>query len=187
MDAADETLSIGDWCSRAESRLTRRILPEDRSNFTSAQSWQDRRRLKVLGMGVALLGPPVPTSELLMRLEERLGIALLRPGTTLSNRLKIRARHLSRDFQTRHETPRRGHSNPDLAAAALRRALEDARLDVGDLAYLVGHTTVPPACCRPTSPLSLTVRLCRPVHGAASSLYWFWVVSQGHYLVLPMR
>jgi 3-oxoacyl-[acyl-carrier-protein] synthase III len=148
MDVADETLSIGDGCPRAESRLTRRILPEDRSNFTSAQSWQDRRRLKVLGMGVALPGPPVTTSELLMRLEERFGIALLRHGTALSNRLKIRARHLSRDFQARHETPRRGHSNPDLAAAALRQALEDARLEVGNLAYLVGHTTSP-ACLLP--------------------------------------
>lgn len=99
-------------------------------------------------MGVALPGPPVLTSELLMRLEGRLGIALLRRGTALSNRLKIRARHLSRDFQARHETPHRGHSNPDLAAAALRRALEDARLEVGDLAYLIGHTTSP-ACLLP--------------------------------------
>jgi 3-oxoacyl-[acyl-carrier-protein] synthase-3 len=99
-------------------------------------------------MGVALPGPPVLTSELLMRLEERFGIDLLRRGTALSNRLKIRARHLSRDFQARHETPRRGHSNPDLAAAALRRALEDARLEVGDLAYLIGHTTSP-ACLLP--------------------------------------
>jgi 3-oxoacyl-[acyl-carrier-protein] synthase-3 len=83
-----------------------------------------------------------------MRLEERFGIALLRHGTALSNRLKIRARHLSRDFQARHETPRRGHSNPDLAAAALRQALEDARLEVGNLAYLIGHTTSP-ACLLP--------------------------------------
>jgi 3-oxoacyl-[acyl-carrier-protein] synthase III len=148
MDAADETLKIGDECTRAEPRLTGRILPEDRSNFTSAQSWHDRRSLKVLGMGIALPGPPVTTSELLMRLEERFGIALLRHGTALSNRLKIRARHLSRDFQARHETPRRGHSNPDLAAAALRQALEDARLEVGNLAYLIGHTTSP-ACLLP--------------------------------------
>jgi 3-oxoacyl-[acyl-carrier-protein] synthase-3 len=93
-------------------------------------------------------GPPVSTSELLVRLEERFGISLLRRGTALSNRLKIRARYLSRDFQARHETPRRGHSNPDLAAAALRQALEDARLEVGNLAYLIGHTTSP-ACLLP--------------------------------------
>jgi 3-oxoacyl-[acyl-carrier-protein] synthase III len=99
-------------------------------------------------MGAALPGPPVSTSELLMRLEEHFGIALLRYGTALSKRLRIRTRHLSRDFQARHETPRRGHSNPDLAATALRRALEEARLEVGDLAYLIGHTTSP-ACLLP--------------------------------------
>jgi 3-oxoacyl-[acyl-carrier-protein] synthase-3 len=148
MDAIGETLNIEDRRSWARSRLTRRIRPEDPGDFTPAQSWQDRRRLKVLGMGVALPGPPISTSELLMRLEEHIGIALLRHGTALSNRLKIRARHLSRDFQARHETARRGHSNPDLGAAALRRALEDARLEVGDLAYLIGHTTSP-ACLLP--------------------------------------
>jgi 3-oxoacyl-[acyl-carrier-protein] synthase III len=148
MDATGEKLNIEDERSWAGSRVTRRILPEDRRNFTSAQSWRDRRRLKVLGMGVALPGPPVSTSELLTRLEERFGIALLRQGTALSNRLKIRTRHLSRDFQARRETPRRGHSNPDLASAALRQALDEARLEVGDLAYLIGHTTSP-ACLLP--------------------------------------
>jgi 3-oxoacyl-[acyl-carrier-protein] synthase III len=148
MDAAGENLKIEAERSWAQSRLTSRILPEDPRKFTSAQPWLDRRRLKVLGMGAALPGPPVLTSELLMRLEERFGIALLRRGAALSNRLKIRARHISRDFQARHETPRRGHSNPDLAATALSRALEDARLAVGDLAYLIGHTTTP-ACLLP--------------------------------------
>src|ERR1700751_2886665 len=113
MDAAGETLSIGDECTPARSRLTRRILPGDGSNFTSAPSWQDRRRLKVLGMGVALPGPPVSTPELLMGFEEHFGIALLRHGTALSKRLKIQARHLSRDFQGRHEIARHGLSNPD--------------------------------------------------------------------------
>ena len=108
MDAAGETLSIGGECIRAGSQLAPRILPEHRRDFTSTQSWRDQRRLKVLGMGVALPGPPVSTSELLMRLEERFGIALVRRGTALSNRLRIRTRHLSRDFQVRHETPRRG-------------------------------------------------------------------------------
>src|SRR5690349_11166903 len=101
MDAAGETFGIGDECTRARSRLTRRILPGDHSNFNSAQSWQDRRRLKVLGMGVALPGPPVSTSELLLRLEERFGNALLRRGTALGKRLKIRTRYLSRDFEAR--------------------------------------------------------------------------------------
>jgi hypothetical protein len=150
-------MSIGDELTGAGSRITRRILPEDRGNFASAQSWHDRRRLKVLGMGAALPGPPVLTSELLLRLEEHFGIALLRQGTALSNGLKIRARHLSRDFQARHETPRRGHSNPDLAAAALRQALEEARLGLATSPISSGIRPAPPACCRPTSPSSLTV------------------------------
>ncbi len=57
-------------------------------------------------------------------------------------------RHICRDFEARHEVPRQGHSNPDLAAAALRMALNEARLDVGDLTYLIGHTTSP-ACLVP--------------------------------------
>jgi len=52
-------------------------------------------------------------------------------------------RHICRDFKARHEVPRPGHSNPDLAAAALNAALKEAHLSVGDLAYLIGHTTSP--------------------------------------------
>ncbi|HET9470191.1 MAG TPA: 3-oxoacyl-[acyl-carrier-protein] synthase III C-terminal domain-containing protein, partial [Usitatibacter sp.] len=48
-----------------------------------------------------------------------------------------------RDFETRHERPRPAESNPDLAAAALREALEEAQLGVGDLTYLIGHTATP--------------------------------------------
>jgi 3-oxoacyl-[acyl-carrier-protein] synthase-3 len=57
-------------------------------------------------------------------------------------------RHICRDFEARHEMPRRGHSNPDLAAAALHAALNEAQLDVSDLTYLIGHTTSP-ACLVP--------------------------------------
>jgi hypothetical protein len=42
-----------------------------------------------------------------------------------------RGRDVCRDFEARHEVPRRGHSNPDLGAAALRAALDEARLEVG--------------------------------------------------------
>ena len=38
--------------------------------------------------------------------------------------------------------------DPDLAAAALHAALNEAQLEVGDLAYLIGHTTSP-ACLVP--------------------------------------
>jgi 3-oxoacyl-[acyl-carrier-protein] synthase-3 len=135
-------------CAEARLQFDRRDGSQNSKAFTAAQFWHDSRRLKVLGMGTALPGLPVSTSELLMRLESRFGVAVSRSGIALGNRLGISARHLCRNFEARHEAPRRGHSNPDLAAAALRQALKDARLEVGDLAYLVGHTTSP-ACLLP--------------------------------------
>lgn len=109
----------------------------------SVQSWRDPRRLRVLGMGTAFPGPPVSTPSLLEGIERRFGVSVLRRGGAFAKRLKIESRHICRDFTARHESPRPGHSNPDLAAAALSTALEDAQLEAGDLAYLIGHTTSP--------------------------------------------
>jgi 3-oxoacyl-[acyl-carrier-protein] synthase III len=99
-------------------------------------------------MGTALPGPPVSTTELLTRVEKRFGVAVSSRGGRLASRLKIATRHICRDFEARHEVPRRGHSNPDLATAALRAALNEAQIEVGDLTYLIGHTTSP-ACLVP--------------------------------------
>ena len=112
------------------------------------QCWRDERKLKVLGMGTALPGPAVSTCELLERIEKRFGVAISRRGAKFADRLKIDSRHICRSFDSRHEVPRSGHSNPDLTAAALRAALEDAQLEIRDLAYLIGHTTSP-ACLVP--------------------------------------
>src|SRR5579862_7090084 len=89
------------------------------------RTWCDIRQLRVLGMGTALPGPPVSTAQLPERLEQRFGVALSRPGTCVAEKLRIETRHLCRDFAARHEGPRPGHSNPDLAAAALRAALAE--------------------------------------------------------------
>lgn len=105
--------------------------------------WRDPRTLKVLGMGTALPGPPVTTSELLEHVEARFHVPVVRRGAALAHRLGIETRHICRDFAERHETPRPGHTNPELAARAVRAALEEAQLDVTDLAYLIGHTTSP--------------------------------------------
>ena len=99
-------------------------------------------------MGTALPGRPVTTAQLLKLIEDRFGVAVSRRGAALASRLKIATRHVCRDFETRHEAPRPGNSNPDLSAIALRMALEEAQLKVGDLAYLIGHTTSP-ACLVP--------------------------------------
>lgn len=114
---------------------------------TSTQSappiWRDARVLKVLGMGVALPGPPVSNEELLDRVTSLGGVAVARRGVALARRLGIETRHICRDFAARRETPRSGHSNPDLAAQALGAALAEAKLAVKDLTYLIGHTTTP--------------------------------------------
>jgi 3-oxoacyl-[acyl-carrier-protein] synthase-3 len=99
-------------------------------------------------MSSALPGPPVATADLLARIENRFQVDVLRRGAALGSRLGIETRHLCRDFDQRHEAPRPGNSNPDLAATALQAALDDAGLTVGDLAYIVGHTATP-ACLIP--------------------------------------
>ena len=124
-------------------------MPSDRlPPAQSAQSWRDPRKLRVLGMGTALPGPPVSTPALLECIERRFGVPVVRRGGAFAERLKIESRHICRDFIARHESPRPGHSNPDLAATALSIALEDAQLETSDLAYLIGHT-ISPACLAP--------------------------------------
>src|SRR5215472_3900463 len=114
-----------------------------RGDFCLPKFWSDRRKLKVLGMGTALPGQPVSTTELLTRIEKRFGVEVSRRGAALANRLKIDSRYLCRDFEERNEVPRRGDSNPELAVAALRAALDDAHLAPNELAYVIGHTTTP--------------------------------------------
>src|SRR5271156_2568440 len=143
MDAANQTLRVDAESEEDRLQLASIFAPEGADILASARFWHDQRKLKVLGMGMALPGPPVSTAELLARDEKRFGVAVSRRGGALANRLKIATRHICRDFEARHEVPRQGHSNPDLAATALRAALNEARLDVGDLTYLIGHTTSP--------------------------------------------
>ena len=113
------------------------------ARVAASHCWRDPRKLKVLGMGTALPGLPVSTADLLDRVEKWFGVAVSRHGTKLAARLKIETRHICRDLEARHEAPRPGQSNPDLAAAALRGALDNARLCSRDVAYLIGHTTTP--------------------------------------------
>jgi 3-oxoacyl-[acyl-carrier-protein] synthase III len=143
MDATSETVLVDSVRGQAELQLSKRVAPEVSKAVSGVQFWHDSRQLKVLGMGAALPGPAVSTAELLGRVEKRFGVPILRRGTALANRLKIATRHICRDFETRHEAPRPGHSNADLAAAAVHAGLKEARLSVNDLAYLIGHTASP--------------------------------------------
>jgi 3-oxoacyl-[acyl-carrier-protein] synthase-3 len=143
MDSTSESVGVDSDPARHELPLNRDVASEFPPQF-----WHDARTLKVLGMGTALPGRPVTTAQLLKLIEDRFGVAVSRRGAALASRLKIATRHICRDFETRREAPRPGNSNPDLAAIALRMALEEARLDVGELAYLIGHTASP-ACLVP--------------------------------------
>ena len=146
MDATNENIRLDHDPGSSEFSLSRDVSLA--GSEVAPQLWHDSRKLKVLGMGTALPGRPVATPELLKPIEDRFGVAVSRRGTALAGRLKIAKRHICRDFETRHEKPRPGNSNPDLAAVAVGRALEDAQLKIGDLAYLIGHTTSP-ACLIP--------------------------------------
>jgi 3-oxoacyl-[acyl-carrier-protein] synthase-3 len=126
-----------------ELRTTREVTSPTSDVLPLPKYWGDQRRLKALGMGTALPGVSVSTAELLKRIEKRFGVEVSPRGTALANRLKIATRHICRDFEKRHEAPRPGNSNPDLGATALRAALEEARMQANDLAYIIGHTTTP--------------------------------------------
>lgn len=102
-----------------------------------------------MGLGRALPGSPIGTEELVDRVERGFGLDIRRAALGFAEKLNVRERHAARAFATRHEAPMPGHGNPDLAAAALRMALDRAGLRVNDLAYLIGHTTTP---ARPVPP-----------------------------------
>lgn len=108
-----------------------------------AQSWFANGALTVLGTGAALPGPPVDTNTLYGLIAPHapgLGASAMH---AMADRMGMQTRHISRSFAARAEAPVPGARNPDLAAAALRAALDDAGLSPGDLGYLIGHTATP--------------------------------------------
>ncbi len=103
----------------------------------------DTRPLTVLGTGCALPGPAISTDQLLERLDSRFTLDLRRRGRIVARRLGIESRHICRDFLQRLEAPRRGDSNAELAARAVRAALADAGCGLADVRYLIAHTATP--------------------------------------------
>jgi len=75
--------------------------------------------------------------------DRRLALSLRRKGLAIAHKLGIHSRHLCRDMARRLEAPRKGHRNPELAAAAVRAALCEAGSVAQDLSYLIGHTATP--------------------------------------------
>ena len=107
--------------------------------------WTDPAPVRVLGMGTALPGPPVETAALLSLMDTRFGLDLRTRGFAAARRLGVEARHICRPFNHPVEGPRPGQRNPELAAQAVRGALDEAGLAPGDLSYLIGHTATPAA------------------------------------------
>ena len=105
--------------------------------------WRLPSALAVLGTGLSLPGEPVTTAALLAQMTERFGFTRERAASVIARKLAIYSRHIARPFAARHEAARPGQANPDLAAAALRMALDTAGVRVNDLGHLIGHTTTP--------------------------------------------
>lgn len=104
-------------------------------------TWFSHVEMSVLGTGSALPGARVDTGRLLEQAglsgrERALAIAV-------AERLGIQTRHVGRRWSARIDALADEASNPALAAAAARAALDEAGLDANDLGYLIGHTATP--------------------------------------------
>jgi 3-oxoacyl-[acyl-carrier-protein] synthase III len=105
--------------------------------------WLSKTALSVLGTGKALPGPAISSDDLINLVTERFSLSQGRAARAVARRMGIEHRHVCRPFDARQEPARAGHSNPELAAQAVRSALDDAGLKVEDIGYLIGHTTTP--------------------------------------------
>lgn len=106
-------------------------------------AWHSIAPIAVLGTGAALPGDAVSTDALLALLAERFSFAGVRGAAAVAARMGISSRHICRAFDAGRECAIPGRANPDLAAQAITAALRDAGLAVGDIGYLIAHTTTP--------------------------------------------
>ncbi len=105
--------------------------------------WRKHPGLRVLGTGRTFPDALLATDELVTLLEQNFGFRRRREALAIARMLDIQTRHVCRSFDKRDEQALPDQSNPDLAARAIRLALDQAGLAVNDLAYLIGHTTTP--------------------------------------------
>jgi 3-oxoacyl-[acyl-carrier-protein] synthase III len=112
-------------------------------HWSKLDPWLSTGRLSVLGTGSALPDAPVGSEVLIDHMAAQFGLAREREARAIVRQLAIHNRHFCRPFEARREVARPGQSNPELVAHAVAAALADAGLDIGDIGYLVGHTTTP--------------------------------------------
>lgn len=101
------------------------------------------RPLQVLGTGSALPGAAIGTDELLSRLDAHLTPTRSALARRIARRLRIHARHLSRDLASPIEAVRASDGGPQLAARALQQALPRATAAATQMDFLIGHTATP--------------------------------------------
>ncbi len=106
-------------------------------------NWLSAGGLAVLGTGTALPGPPVGTGALLTSLAPWLGARESERAEAVAAKLGVTTRHVARAWHSRIEAPVPDCSNPELAARAVRSALDDAGIGVDDIGYLISHTATP--------------------------------------------
>jgi 3-oxoacyl-[acyl-carrier-protein] synthase III len=97
----------------------------------------------LLGWGSAYPGEAISTEALCAHIERHFDIPTRRFAKFLAGKLGVETRYLCRDFSAAQESPRAGARNPELAAQAMKLALERAQLSADGLAYVISHTTTP--------------------------------------------
>ncbi|MGQ0557074.1 MAG: 3-oxoacyl-ACP synthase III family protein [Nitrospiraceae bacterium] len=100
-------------------------------------------RLKLLGTGRSLPGPPVSNDILCEALESVCHPRAGRRARSIAYRLGITHRHLSRDLHVPLSGTRTTMQAPQLCHAALSGAMLEAGIGIGSVEYLIGHTSSP--------------------------------------------
>ena len=101
------------------------------------------KRLKLLGTGRSLPGPPVSNETLFAALENACNPRAARRARSIAYRLGIKHRHVSRDLQVSLSGTRETMQAPQLCRTALAGAMMEAGIDIASVDYLIGHTSSP--------------------------------------------
>lgn len=100
-------------------------------------------RLGVLGTGVAVPGPPVSNEDMVRFMAVGASAHHAQFVGKIADQLGVHQRFLARDRVASQELPRQGDTNPELCERAVRAALGQAGLTIGDVDLLIAHTTSP--------------------------------------------
>ena len=101
------------------------------------------KRLKLLGTGRSLPGPPVSNDKLFKGLEKACNPRAVRRARSIAYRLGIKYRHISRDLEVSLSGTRETVQAPQLCRTALAGAMLESGLDMASVDYLIGHTSSP--------------------------------------------